>query len=258
MMASGPVQSAVVEPRLAATVLLVRDNPFEVLLVKRSTVGSFPSRRVFPGGVVEQGDRQDKWSTLFKGAEGLPADDLALRIAGLRECWEEVGLLCLADQLPTHWLPDRSIGFHPWLEQHGAHVDLGEMVDFAHWTTPPTSPKRWDTRFFLARAPQDGELCCDGVETVEAEWVQPQHALERDPGDGRGLLFSTMANLQLLAMSSSVEEAFEAARDRVLCPVTPVALRENGRVMISIPEEAGYPVSAAWFDDVLSITTPGR
>lgn len=90
--------------------------------------------------------------------------------------------------------------------------------------------------FFLVRAPEDGELRCDGVETVEAEWVQPHHALECDPGDGRGLLFSTMVNLQMLAMSSSVEEAFEAVRARMLCPVSPVALPENGRVMISIPE----------------------
>ena len=255
----GPQAGTAVEPRLAATVLLVRDDPFEVLLVKRSAVGSFPSRQVFPGGVVEQQDMHDKWRALCCGTDGLDATDLAYRMAGLRECWEEAGLLCLASKPPLQLPPAGSDGgFHSWAEQHGACIDFSGMADFAHWITPPSAPKRWDTRFLLARAPERGDLQCDGIETVHAEWVEPARALERDARYGSGLLFSTKANLQLLARAASVDEALEAARSRVMVPITPLAERANGRVRISIPEDAGYPVSEAWMDDVPMMSQPGR
>ena len=46
-----------VDPRPAATVLLLRDDPFEVLMVQRRRGGSFSSALVFPGGKVENEDR---------------------------------------------------------------------------------------------------------------------------------------------------------------------------------------------------------
>lgn len=46
-----------VDPRPAATVLLLRDDPFEVLMVRRRRGGSFSNALVFPGGKVENEDR---------------------------------------------------------------------------------------------------------------------------------------------------------------------------------------------------------
>lgn len=238
--------AASLEPRLAATVLLVRDDPFQVLLVKRSAIGSFPSRRVFPGGVVEKQDLHEKWRSLCRGGDHLNDADIAFRIAGIRECWEEAGVLCTVDGELGGLSDARSDDLLSLVERCGAHLDLGHMADFAHWVTPPSAPKRWDTRFLLARAPRDHVLCCDGVETVAADWVEPKVALDRDADDMHGLLFSTRANLQLLAMSDCVDDALEAARNRPLIRVTPSATRKDGRFLVSIPAEAGYPVSEGW------------
>ena len=234
------------EPRLAATVLLVRDDPFQVLLVKRSAIGSFPSRRVFPGGVVEKQDLDERWRSLCRGGDHLDAADMAFRIAGIRECWEEAGVLCTVDGDLGGLSGARSDDLFSLVERCGAHFDLGHMADFAHWVTPPSAPKRWDTRFLLARAPRDHDLCCDGEETVEAHWVEPKEALDRDVDNADGLLFSTKANLQLLAMSDCVDDALQAARNRPLFRVTPSATRKDGRFLVSIPAEAGYPVSEGW------------
>jgi len=44
------------EPRLAVTVAIVHDDPFEVLMVRRPTRGTFPDALAFPGGSVEPGE----------------------------------------------------------------------------------------------------------------------------------------------------------------------------------------------------------
>ena len=85
-----------VVPRPSATILLLRDDPFEVLMVRRSNSGLFASALVFPGGLVEPEDRDEAWLPLLLCAEGLDADARAHRIAALREMWEEAAILPLA------------------------------------------------------------------------------------------------------------------------------------------------------------------
>ena len=49
----------------------------------------------------------------------------------------------------------------------------------AHWITPEGEPKRFDTRFFLARAPEGQAYAHDDAELIGSEWVRPSDALER-------------------------------------------------------------------------------
>jgi 8-oxo-dGTP pyrophosphatase MutT (NUDIX family) len=65
------IGTAIATPRRAATVMLVRDEPFEVLMVKRNAREPFASALVFPGGVVEPEDYSDSWprSCLAGGAD---------------------------------------------------------------------------------------------------------------------------------------------------------------------------------------------
>src|SRR5690554_2708732 len=81
------------EPRLAATLMLVRDDPFEVLMVRRHAKAVFGSALVFPGGTVDSDDYEDDWLELSDGAGGLDSVERALRIAGIRETFEETSLL---------------------------------------------------------------------------------------------------------------------------------------------------------------------
>ena len=80
-------------PRLSSTVLLIRgeDNP-EVLMVARNYQIDFASgAMVFPGGKVCDDDFRDEWSAHIDGK--YEEDDQAVRIGGVRELFEESGLL---------------------------------------------------------------------------------------------------------------------------------------------------------------------
>ena len=82
-MAGEPREIAI--PRPAATILLVRDAPFEVLMVRRHAGQTFSSALVFPGGTVDESDWSDAWLDLATGGEALDPAERALRIAAFRE-----------------------------------------------------------------------------------------------------------------------------------------------------------------------------
>ena len=85
-----------IEPKPAATILLARDGAegLEIFMVKRHREIEFASgAMVFPGGKVEDGDRDGALREACEGAEDLDGGELALRLAALRETFEECGVL---------------------------------------------------------------------------------------------------------------------------------------------------------------------
>ena len=64
----------------------------------------------------------------------------------------------------------------------GVRVDLSDLWPVARWVTPMPSVKRYDTAFFVARAPAGAEPVVDGREAVHAEWCRPADALARSRG----------------------------------------------------------------------------
>src|SRR6266481_3766362 len=103
--------------RDAATVIVVRDRPdLQVFVLERNAALEFaPGATVFPGGAVDPDDAVR--------ARELGCDEF--RVAAARECLEEAGI----------------------------PLDPRELVEFARWITPEGSPRRYDTRFFVTRAP---------------------------------------------------------------------------------------------------------
>src|SRR5260370_1870325 len=79
----------------AATILLVRDDPeFEVLMVKRHHQIDFASGAlVFPGGKTHAGDDDAAWAGHVLGWDDFDAVQRGLRIAAIREVFEEAGIL---------------------------------------------------------------------------------------------------------------------------------------------------------------------
>src|SRR5687767_15683932 len=49
----------------------------------------------------------------------------------------------------------------------------------SHWITAAGRPRRFNTRFFLARAPRGQDGAHDQTETVHSFWISPREALER-------------------------------------------------------------------------------
>ncbi|MDE0408239.1 MAG: NUDIX domain-containing protein [Alphaproteobacteria bacterium] len=250
-----------VEARLAATLMLGRDGPggIEVFMVVRHHRIDFATGAlVFPGGKVEDADRDPRLRSRCRGAEALSDAALAIRTACVREAFEEAGVLLARERGGEAFVgPDRLATLRDrWrlaLEQdHAAMAEMAEAEDlefatdaltrFAHWVTPEHMPKRFDTHFYLAEAPaaQMRAAAHDGRESVDSVWISWE-ALRQGQADGRyTVLFPTRLNMEKLARSRTVAEARGAAAAAAVVPVLPeVEFVEGGRIM-RIPAEAGY------------------
>jgi 8-oxo-dGTP pyrophosphatase MutT (NUDIX family) len=231
---------APLEARLAATLLLLRDDPFEVLMVRRRASSHFSSALVFPGGLVDPEDASEAWLPHLSGAHDLTLQERALRVAACREVFEESGVLLTAD---ANARGPRNPNFAELVRQTGGVLALAEMARFGHWITPLRALKRYDTHFYLRAAPAGVEPRSDGDETVSFEWVRPAAALARAAGGEQTLLFPTVMNLRRLNESNDVASALAAARARPAFTVLPrVEKRDHGLVVV-IPEEAGYGIT---------------
>jgi 8-oxo-dGTP pyrophosphatase MutT (NUDIX family) len=129
------------------------------------------------------------------------------------------------------------------LEEEAALVidDGGELVPWSRWITPAQVKIRFDTWFFVARAPADAAPRCDGEECIDVRWLRPQDALDAYARDELLLVFPTIRHLQELAMFESVDPILETGRARRIQPIEPrVVLDSGGVARVLLPGEPGY------------------
>ncbi|WP_411288455.1 NUDIX hydrolase [Phenylobacterium sp.] len=249
----------------AATILLLRDDPvFEVLMVKRHHQIDFASGAlVFPGGKTHAGDDDPAWADHVLGWDGFDSVQRGLRIAAIREVFEEAGILLAqhvdgspiggeACPMDVRLAVDAGkLAFLDVVRDLGAKLQLDALTVFARWITPPLTPKRFDTWFYAVKAPADQLAACDGRETVDAEWIAPDEALRMAAAGTRKVIFPTRMNLQLLAEASSAADAVARAASRTLVTVEPkVQSRPEGRVLV-LPPDAGYGLVAEPLENVM-------
>lgn len=232
----------IVTPRPAATVLLLRDDPLEVLMIRRHPEQYFASALVFPGGTVDESDRSDDWLPLVVGGAALSVEERALRIAAFRETFEETSILLARNDAGRHvacTAPDRE-DFRQVVAQSRGKLHLDDLAHFGHWITPERAPKRFDTHFFLAAAPADQEAQCDGGEAVALEWNRPMDVLARAEAGEASILFPTRMNLRLLARNDGAQVAIGDARERPVITVLPRTEKRAAGMAVITPAEAGY------------------
>jgi 8-oxo-dGTP pyrophosphatase MutT (NUDIX family) len=249
--------------RPASTVLLLRDHvtarEIEVFMMVRHHQIEFNSGAlVFPGGSVDKSDREIAGRPdLFTGSAGLDAEALGFRIAGIRETFEESGILLArpagSDVLieagrareieAAHRtaLCEGKTSFLDVISSNNLVLALDALVPYAHWITPEGMPKRFDTWFFLAAAPPDQLGAHDGKESTDSIWVSPREALVGGD-DGRFKLpFPTTRNLIRLGKQTTVAAALADAQGMNIVTVMPVMTKTaDGGRQLRIPREAGY------------------
>jgi len=216
--------------RPASTVMLLRDGKrgMEVFMVVRHRQIDFASGAlVFPGGRVEASDK------VLAGGDAHGA----FRVAAVRETWEECGVLLAEAGSP----PEAEGEFAAMLAARRLMPTVSSLAHFAHWITPVNVPKRFDTHFFLAAAPEDQAALHDGQETVDSVWIRPADALTEGIAGTKKLVFPTRMNLTKLARHDSVAEAFAAARATPVVTVLPeqIAMTPEGRIL-RLPRAADY------------------
>ena len=267
-------------PVPASTVILLRDGAVspEVLMLERHAKSEFlPDMYVFPGGRVEERDHELGSRTSRLSAEAaaraLPTVDAALAlgffVAAIRETFEESGILLArrrgsdellgeaeAAALARHRLDVQSgdASFGELCESEDLDLAAELLAVHAHWITPEAVPQRFDTLFFSTIAPTGQRALHDGVESTHHLWTRPEDALEQGREGKIQIILPTALNLETLTGFRSASEALESSRARPVVPVLPVFEERDGKRVLAIPEEAGYPKSS----DALRQSLPRR
>jgi glyoxylase-like metal-dependent hydrolase (beta-lactamase superfamily II)/8-oxo-dGTP pyrophosphatase MutT (NUDIX family) len=242
--------------RRAASLIVLRDGAegrLEVLMLRRAERdGDMRSGVwVFPGGVLDPEDEalvsrcDGDHEASANERLGLAGGALAYTVAALRECLEEVGLLYATGgdveaARRERALVRRGEDFVALCERHGLRLDAGALAYHSHWLTPPGMPKRFDTRFYVARVPQGQAAVVDAGEALELAWLTPEQAL--DKARALKLLPVTRETLKDLGRFASVAEALAEARTRRHPPRMMPRLGRNaaGQVRPVLPHEWAY------------------
>lgn len=191
-------------PRDAATLILVRQRGKmpEVLMGCRDAKHAFmPNRYVFPGGRVDRADARVPIATpldrhvdarLRKAATAQRAR--ALGVAAVRETFEETGLM-LAKPLKGG-APDEDFGEH-WkgFLDSGMGPALGCLDLIARAVTPPGRPRRFNARFFMARAEDATGDIRHSSEMGDIRWVRLDEARELPLPTITGLILGEIGRL---------------------------------------------------------------
>jgi 8-oxo-dGTP pyrophosphatase MutT (NUDIX family) len=230
----------------AATLVVVRDKaaaPPDLLIVERAAGMAFAAGAlVFPGGRIDNSD----------AALGDGSPEEAAKIAAIRETLEETGIAVGLTPVPT---PDLAfelqnqliagVPFGDLMASHNLALDLDALTLFARWKPAFQHARRFDTFFFVARAPA-GEWTPrpQAGECQDASWLSAAEVLARIGRGEASAIFPTMRNLERLAAQPNFEAIRADARAHPIETITPWIEQRDGVPHIIIPDNLGYPVTS--------------
>jgi 8-oxo-dGTP pyrophosphatase MutT (NUDIX family) len=255
------------EARLAASILILRDSPsgLEVLMVVRNKQIEFASgAMVYPGGRMMETDAPAHMADRVTGLDGLSEIEASLRVAAIREAFEEVGVLPAA---MTANGPVQDTDIHP-IDQHRSGVDKGtvdfaavlrdagivfdisNLVRFAHIIAPKITPKRFNTHFYAVKAADNQTPRADGSEIMETVWIRPTEALELAAQGKREVMFPTRIVLWRLAGFETAQAALYGAQQEPPLPIQPQLELSDGVVGLRTEAVPGFPATWETLDGI--------
>jgi len=261
-------------PKKATTVILLREcdpEGFEAFLLKRHEKSSFMGGNfVYPGGRVDREDGSLELcsysrGTTFEDAHRMlgrtlsPEESFAHWIAGIRELFEEAGILLAYDHTgnPFEYKNEedrrRFIDYRDQLQkgkiticqiakESNILLALDQPHYYAHWITPEARSERFDTRFFLARHPEGQEASYDQKETTEGIWIAPRKALEENSKGKMALSPPTLKTLEDFSRFETVEEVFDSLKEKNIQPILPILTKITNEPTILLPEDQEYEI----------------
>ncbi|MFM5886566.1 MAG: NUDIX hydrolase [Novosphingobium sp.] len=238
----------------AATLVIFRNAPAggapQILMVERAATMAFAGgAAVFPGGRVDDADR-DFAAALGAAAEDA-RDELAARIAAVRETLEETGLVVGIAQRPT---PDAARAARerllagkelaPVLAEMGWTLDPARLLPFARWRPKHRHMRIYDTRFYLADLGTGAvDVAVDQTENTHLFWASASEALDLAEQGRIKIIFPTRRNLERLAQFASFDDAVAHIAQYPSRMITPFMESRDGVPWLAIPGDAGYPVT---------------
>jgi 8-oxo-dGTP pyrophosphatase MutT (NUDIX family) len=263
----------VVTPRQSTTVILIRKKTskgFEVFLVRRHDASAFMGGNyVYPGGRVDPGDQSPDILSFCRGlsperaseilADSLAEESIGYWIAGIRELFEEAGILLAYDsrgkmlscvdrieqeKLLHHResLLEKNLRFTHLTHQESFFLALDQLHYYAHWITPEARSIRFDTRFFVALLPSGQEACHDQRETTHGLWITPGQALEENLHGEIILSPPTLKTLEDLSRFRSIDDVLASLQGIKTSPVLPVFVKLPSEILNIFPWDPEYDI----------------
>jgi len=261
-------------PKNASTVILLKNKKsegFEVFLLKRHEKSSFMGGNfVYPGGRVDRDDGSLEICSFSKGitfdeAQKIlggtfsPDESFAHWIAGIRELFEEAGVLLAYDQegnlfqIRNQDEQEKFLHYRESLQKSGLTIcemaqkekllfALDHLDYYAHWITPEARSERFDTRFFLARYPSGQEASHDQKETTAGIWITPQKALEENLKGEVFLSPPTLKTLEDLSRFKTIDEVFKSLKNMKIRPILPILTKITSGPLIIFPWDPEYEI----------------
>lgn len=234
-----------VEPRLAATVVLLRkrvpdsesndDCEFEVFMVKRHSNARFMSEHhVFPGGAIDKQDIINDSKERLIGLDNSIIDNLKevhedpsiLWIIAIRELFEETGILIArneegnslekkAKKLMKYQkkLQKKQKTMTEILTKENLYYYANNLKYFGRFITPEASPIRFDTQFFLCEFPHDQSINLFYDELTEGIWGSPSQFIKKFKKGQIKLIFPQYLTLKRLRKFKTIEEVYEHSKE---------------------------------------------
>lgn len=236
-----------VEPRPAASILLVRSapaeasEPLEVYVIRRQKRMAFlGGYYAFPGGKV---DPQDGVADTLARCRGLTLAEaeaivpsvaavpaLAYWMTSIRELLEETGVLLASDSTGRaidgrdpaivtgidrvrKSLMASEAPFTTLLAREGWYADARPLRYLSHFITPTSSPIRFSARFFLCPAPADQTPRLYTEETSDGFWIAPGEGYRRFCAGEMAMAEPAEYGLGYLAQFDSLDDLWIAHAD---------------------------------------------
>ncbi len=244
----------------AATLVLFRDrigDAPEILMVERSKGMRFAGGAiVFPGGRVDDDDHV----VAASHDHSFDADCAAARVAAIRETIEESGIpIGIVGAVSDDWLTITRAALHdqqPFsalLSAANLSLDLHALVPFARWRPKHKEARVFDTRFYIAKAPDDlPEEIVDATENVRTFWESAAGAIALEKEGKVKVIYPTMRNLERLALFGSYAEAERHSVEIPVQMISPHMEKRDDGLYLCIPTDAGYPVTSERLDQAVT------
>lgn len=236
------------EPKLAATVILLRerepdlesedDCEFEVFMAKRHKSNKFMARHhVFPGGSIDEQDLTKKSRERIIGLDKNYANNLKdvhevpsiIWIIAIREIFEETGILIATKdagdiiaiteenmnkiQNYQEDLQKKRDTMTNILTKENLYYAANNLKYFGRLVTPPMSPFRYDTQFFLCKLPQNQNINLFSDELTSGFWRTPKQLLALYKKNQIRMIFPQYSTLRRLKKFKTIQEAFDNSKD---------------------------------------------
>jgi len=137
----------------------------------------------------------------------------------------------------------QGMAFAPLLAHLNLTLHTDALVPWSRWITPrvpSVTNKRFDTRFFLAQAPQDQTAAHDNHETTESVWLAPREALTRYWEGQIELAPPQIMSLSHLNRFASAALALAAAHSQRPPTIQPEPFDQEGMRVICYPGDARH------------------